>query len=173
MKLNRLIRALAFVATVSLFSSCTMKYSFSGASISPESKTFSVAYFQNLAPLVVPSLSNTFTEALKDRFLNQTRLDYIRSNGDLSFEGQIVGYSIDPVAITGNDKASQNRLTITVRVKFTNKQNPELSFTDYKEFKQFKDFPSNVSVVSVQNELIKDVTNQLIDAIFNASVANW
>ena len=171
MKLSRLIRALAFVATVSLFSSCTMKYSFSGASISPESKTFSVGYFQNLAPLVVPSLSNTFTEALKDRFLNQTKLDYIRSNGDLSFEGQIIGYSIDPVAITGNDKASQNRLTITVKVKFTNKQNPELNFD--KEFKQFKDFPSNVSVVSVQNDLIKDVTNQLIDAIFNASVANW
>lgn len=173
MKLNRLIRALAFVATVSLFSSCSMKYSLSGASISPDSKTFSVGYFQNLAPLVVPSLSNTFTEALKDRFLNQTRLNYVRSNGDLAFEGQIVGYSIDPVAITGNDKASQNRLTITVRVKFTNKQNPELSFTDYKEFKQFKDFPSSVSIVSVQNELIKDVTNQLIDAIFNASVANW
>ena len=172
MKLNRLIRALAFVVTVSLFSSCTMKYSFSGASISPDSKTFSVGYFQNLAPLVVPSLSNTFTEALKDRFLTQTRLDYVRSNGDLSFEGQIIGYSIDPVAITGNDKASQNRLTITVRVKFTNKQNPELGF-DYKEFKQFKDFPSSVSVVSVQNDLIKDVTNQLIDAIFNASVANW
>lgn len=171
MKLNRLIRALAFVATVSLFSSCTMKYSFSGASISPDSKTFSVGYFQNLAPLVVPSLSNTFTEALKDRFLNQTKLDYIRSNGDLSFEGQIIGYSVDPVAITGNDKASQNRLTITVKVKFTNKQNPELNFD--KEFKQFKDFPSNVSVVSVQNDLIKDVTNQLIDAIFNASVANW
>lgn len=171
MKLNRLFRALAFVATVSLFSSCTMKYSFSGASISPDSKTFSVGYFQNLAPLVVPSLSNTFTEALKDRLLNQTKLDYIRSNGDLSFEGQIIGYSIDPVAITGNDKASQNRLTITVKVKFTNKQNPELNFD--KEFKQFKDFPSNVSVVSVQNDLIKDVTNQLIDAIFNASVANW
>jgi hypothetical protein len=148
-----------------------MKYSFSGASISPDSKTFSVGYFQNLAPLVVPSLSNTFTEALKDRLLNQTKLDYIRSNGDLSFEGQIIGYSIDPVAITGNDKASQNRLTITVKVKFTNKQNPELNFD--KEFKQFKDFPSNVSVVSVQNDLIKDVTNQLIDAIFNASVANW
>jgi hypothetical protein len=171
MKLNRLIRALAFVATVSLFSSCTMKYSFSGASISPDSKTFSVGYFQNLAPLVVPSLSNTFTEALKDRFLNQTKLDYIRSSGDLSFEGQITGYSIDPVAITGNDRASQNRLTITVKVKFTNKQNPELNFD--KEFKQFKDFPSNVSIVSVQNDLIKDVSTQLIDAIFNASVANW
>lgn len=172
MKLKKLIRAFAFVATVSLFSSCTMKYSFSGASISPDSKTFSVGYFQNLASLVVPSLSNSFTEALKERFLNQTRLDYVRSNGDLAFEGQIVGYSIDPVAITGNDRASQNRLTITVRVKFTNKQNPELSF-DYKEFKQFKDFPSNVSVASVQNELIKDVTTMLIDAIFNASVANW
>jgi hypothetical protein len=171
MKLSKFIRALAFVATVSLLSSCTMKYSFSGASISPDSKTFSVGYFQNLAPLVVPSLSNTFTEALKDRFLNQTKLDYVRSNGDLAFEGQIIGYSIDPVAITGNDKASQNRLTITVKVKFTNKQNPELNFD--REFKQFKDFPSNASVVSVQNDLIKDVTNQLIDAIFNASVANW
>jgi hypothetical protein len=171
MKLNTLVRSLAFVVTISLFSSCSPKYSFSGASISPDSKTFSVGYFQNLAPLVVPSLSNSFTEALKDRFLNQTKLDNLRSNGDLSFEGQITGYSIDPVAITGNDRASQNRLTITVKVKFTNKQNPEFNFD--KEFKQFKDFPSNVSIISVQNELLKDVTTLLVDAIFNASVANW
>lgn len=171
MNLKKLFRVVALIATVSLFSSCTMKYSFSGASISPESKTFSVGYFQNLAPLVVPSLSNSFTEALKERFINQTKLDYVRSNGDLSFEGHIVGYSIDPVAITGNDRASQNRLTITVKVKFTNKQNPEFNFD--KEFKQYKDFPSNVSIASVQNELIKDVTTQLVDAIFNASVANW
>lgn len=171
MKLNTLIRSLAFVVTISIFSSCSPKYSFSGASISPDSKTFSVGYFQNLAPLVVPSLSNSFTEALKDRFLNQTKLDNVRSNGDLTFEGQIIGYSIDPVAITGNDRASQNRLTITVKVKFTNKQNPEFNFD--KEFKQFKDFPSNVSIISVQNELLKDVTTLLVDAIFNASVANW
>jgi len=171
MKLNTLIRSLAFVVTISIFSSCSPKYSFSGASISPDSKTFSVGYFQNLAPLVVPSLSNSFTEALKDRFLNQTKLDNVRSNGDLSFEGQIIGYSIDPVAITGNDRASQNRLTITVKVKFTNKQNPEFNFD--KEFKQFKDFPSNVSIISGQNELLKDVTTLLVDAIFNASVANW
>lgn len=169
--MNTLVRSLAFVVTISLFSSCSPKYSFSGASISPDSKTFSVGYFQNLAPLVVPSLSNSFTEALKDRFLNQTKLDNLRSNGDLSFEGQITGYSIDPVAITGNDRASQNRLTITVKVKFTNKQNPEFNFD--KEFKQFKDFPSNVSIISVQNELLKDVTTLLVDAIFNASVANW
>jgi hypothetical protein len=162
----------AFIAIVSLFSGCSIKYSFSGASISPESKTFSIAYFQNLAPLVQPSLSNNFTEALKDRFLNQTKLTLTNNgNADLAFEGQIVGYSIDPVAITGNDRASQNRLTITVKVKFTNKQNPEFNFD--KEFKQYKDFPSTTSLVSVQSGLDKEVTDLLVDAIFNASVANW
>ena len=171
MRIKTLVKAVLLVAIASCISSCVPKYSFSGASISPDSKTFSVGYFQNLAPLVVPSLSNTFTEALKDRFLNQTKLDNVRSNGDLSFEGQIVGYSIEPVAITGNDRASQNRLTITVKVKFNNKQNPEFNFD--KEFKQFKDFPSSASIASVQNELIKEVTDLLVESIFNASVANW
>lgn len=171
MKLNSLLKTLALVSVFSIFSSCSIKYSFSGASISPESKTFSVNYFQNLAPLVVPSLSNTFTEALKDRFINQTKLNYVNNNADLSFEGQIVGYSIEPVAITGGDKASQNRLTITVKVKFTNKQNPEFNFD--KEFKQYKDFPSSTNLASVQSALNKEITDLLVDAIFNASVANW
>ena len=171
MELKWLYRSIVLALVVGSISACSIKYSFSGASISPESKTFSVDYFQNLAPLVVPSLSNTFTEALRDRFLNQTKLDYVRSNGDLAFEGQIVGYTIEPIAITGNDQASQSRLTITVKVKFTNKQNPEFNFD--KEFRQYKDFPSTASISSVQNALIKEVSDLLVDAIFNASVANW
>lgn len=159
------------IASTSLLSSCAIKYSFSGASISPESKTFSVGYIQNLAPLVVTNLSNNFTEALKQRFLNQTKLSMVNGNADLMFEGQITGYSIDPVALTGNDKASQNRITITVKIKFTNKQNPEFNFD--KEFKQYKDFPSTASITSVQNQLNTEISEMLVDAIFNASVANW
>lgn len=171
MRLDTLLKTLVLVFVFSTFSSCSIKYSFSGASISPESKTFSVGYFQNLAPLVVPSLSNTFTEALKERFINQTKLNFVNNNADLSFEGQIVGYSVEPVALTGNDKASQNRLTITVKVKFLNKQNPEFNFD--KEFKQYKDFSSTTNLASVQSALNKEITDLLIDAIFNASVANW
>lgn len=95
----------------------------------------------------------------------------VNGNADLMFEGQITGYSIDPVALTGNDKASQNRITITVKIKFTNKQNPEFNFD--KEFKQYKDFPSTASITSVQNQLNTEISEMLVDAIFNASVANW
>lgn len=171
MKFSWIHKSIALGLIVLSMAGCSIKYSFSGASISPESKTFSVDYFQNLAPLVVPSLSNTFTEALRDRFMRQTKLDYVQSDGDLAFEGQIVGYAIEPIAITANDQASQNRLTITVKVKFTNKQSPEFNFE--KEFRQYKDFPSSSDITSVQATLIEGVTELLVDAIFNASVANW
>lgn len=171
MKFSWIHKSIALGLIVLSVIGCSIKYSFSGASISPESKTFSVDYFQNLAPLVVPSLSNTFTEALRDRFMRQTKLDYVRDDGDLAFEGQITGYSIEPIAITSNDQASQNRLTITVKVKFTNKQSPEFNFE--KEFRQYVDFSSSLDISSIQQSKINEVTDLLIDAIFNESVANW
>ena len=103
-----------------MFSSCGM-YSFTGASIPPEAKTVSVALFPNQADLVQPILSQTFTEALRDRFVSQTSLTLVPRNGDLALEGEITGYTTEPVAISGSQQAAQIRLKITVNVRFTNK----------------------------------------------------
>ena len=110
---------LFLIALVS--SSCRMSYSFTGASIPIEAKTISIDYFPNQASLVVPSLSQTLTEALRNRFITQTPLQLIRRNGDLNIEGSIISYITQPVAIQGTEQAALNRLTISVRVKFTNK----------------------------------------------------
>ena len=103
-----------------LFTGCGI-YTFSGASIPAEAKTVSVQYFPNNAQLVNPLLSNALTNALNDMFVNQTTLQSVAQNGDLALEGEITGYSTAPIAITGNQTAAMNRLTVTVNVRFTNK----------------------------------------------------
>src|SRR5690606_35536111 len=110
--------ALFLLLTVSTNLSCGI-YSFTGASIPAELQTVTVDIFENNAPLVVPYLSQDFTEALKNRIRNQSRLSMVRTDGDATFEGRITGYSINPTAVQGNDRAGLNRLTITVSVKYT------------------------------------------------------
>lgn len=152
-------------------SGCKVKYSFTGASISPDVKTVSIDYFQNLSSLVNPALSSTFTEALKERFITQTSLNTVRDNGDLQFSGQITGYSTSPLAIQGNELAAKIRLTISVRVKFENIKDKTHNFD--KTFTQYDDYLSSVDFPSVEAELVKSITAKLIDEIFNNSVANW
>lgn len=152
-------------------SSCRVSYSFSGASISPSVKTLTILNFPNNAPLVVPALSSTFTNALKDYFTTQTSLVLVDRGGDLTIEGAITVYDPgSPIAIQGNETAAKNRMTITVRVKFTNrtneKQNFETSFSRYTDY--------NVQPLPpIQDQLIKDVTDQLVIDIFNKAVVNW
>ena len=152
--------------------SCRMSYSFTGASISPDVKTVSIQYFANNASLVVPTLSRVFTDALKDYFTSQTNLILVDRNGDLNLEGAITGYSIQPIAIQGNETAAMNRMTITVTVNFTNKKNEKQNFEN-KSFSRYEDYPSNPGLVKVQDQLIKDINDALIQDIFNQSVVNW
>ncbi len=156
---------------VAVSASCSLKYSFSGASISPDAKTFSVAFFPNMAPLVNPTLSASFTEAMKLKFITGTRLSQTDEDGDLSFEGEITGYHVAPQAITAGEVAALNRLTITVHVKFVNKIDPSQNFD--KSFSQFEDYDSQKDLASVEAGLVEAVTQKLIEDIFNASVANW
>lgn len=133
-------------------------------------------FFENKAPLVVPSLSQTFTEALKGKILRSTPLDLLRPIGDVNFEGTITQYNVAPVAIaSGGDQnrgqANQTRLTITVQVKFTNTKDDKLSFD--QSFSRFADFPKNQSLASVQSQLIQSITDELIDDIFNRAFSNW
>ncbi len=153
--------------------SCKVGYSFSGASIAPDVKSVSIKTFQNVAPLAQPTLSQTFTESLKDIFLTQTNLTLVEKGGDLQFEGKITGYSVAPVAIQGNQvsTASLNRLTITVQVKFVNTKDVNQNFE--QSFSRFADFDASRNLASVENELTKDINSQLSQDIFNRAVTNW
>jgi len=160
-----------FLLLLVSISGCRIGYSFSGASISPEMKTISVQFFANQAPLFQPTLSTTFTESLKDKMTSQTSLELVNATGDLNFEGEITGYSSNPVAIQQNETASLNRLTIAVPVKFTNAKNPKLSFD--RTFSQYTDYESTKTLSSAENELIPIVVDKLVEDIFNAALTNW
>ena len=146
-------------------------YSFSGASIPPEAKTISVAYFPNYAQLVNPMLSNDFSTALRDAMMNQTPLDMVEEGGDLAFEGEITDYKTTPVAITASQTAAMNRLTITVKVRFSNR------FDETKDFEQsfshYEDYPSDQDLNAVQDNLTPVIIEALVEDIFNKALVNW
>ena len=163
-KIAVLMLALAFVCQ-----GCGI-YSFSGASIPAEAKTVSVDYFPNHAQLVNPLLSNNLTNALRDAMTNQTTLDMVESGGDLSFEGEITDYKTSPVAITGQT-AAMNRLTITVKVRFSNRIDETKDFE--QTFSRYEDYPSNQELISVQESLTATIVEQLVEDIFNKALVNW
>ena len=147
-------------------------YSLSGASIPVEMKTTSVQFFENTSALVVPYLSQQFTEALKERIRNQSRLSIVRTEADANFEGRITDYTIRPVAIQGNDRAGLNRVTVTVTVKYSNVQNPELNFE--QSFQAFQEFSLNQGPIQTQEQkLLALIIRQLTEDIFNKAFANW
>lgn len=159
-----------FSATL-LFQSCGV-YTFSGASIPEEMKTISVQFFENNAILVVPYLSSQFTEALKERIRNQSRLSIERGEADANFEGRITDYTVRPVAIQGNERAGLTRITVTVNVKYTNSLKPELSFEE--SFSASQEFSLNQGPLeSQQQKLITLINRQLSELIFNKAFANW
>ena len=145
-------------------------YSFSGASIPAEAKTVSVDYFPNHAQLVNPMLSNNLTNALRDAMTNQTTLDMVESGGDLAFEGEITDYRTTPVAITGQT-AAMNRLTISVKVRFTNRIDDTKDFE--QSFSRYEDYPSDQELTSVQESLTSSIIEQLVEDIFNKALVNW
>ena len=155
----------------SITTSCRMSYSFTGASISPNVKTVAIAYVPNNASLVVSTLSRTFTDALRNYFTSQTNLVLVDRNGDLNVDGTITQYVVVPVAIQGNETAAMNRLTIAVSVKFTNKTDPKQNWET--SFSRYQDYSSSYNLSSVQDGLIIDITDQLVQDIFNKAVVNW
>lgn len=162
-------KSFALVLAVLLCQSCGT-YTLSGASIPEEMKTISIQFFENNSALVIPYLSSQFTEALKERVRNQSRLTIERSDADANFEGRISDYSIRPSAIQGNERAGLNRLTITVSVKYTNALKPELSFEE--SFQAFQEFAGPLTP-SKEQELINLINRQLTELIFNRAFANW
>jgi len=150
---------------------CKISYSFSGASISPEVKNFSVQYFQNRASLVQPGLSQTLTNALIDKCRSQTNLKYTTGIGDANFEGEITDYNTRPYTVAADARAASNRFTISVRVKFTNIIDPDLSFD--KTFSRYEDYDSNLDLSSVESELSEKIIEAIVEDIFNQAFVNW
>lgn len=148
-----------------------ISYSFTGASIPPEAKTISIQYIDNNASLVVPTLSESLTNALKDRFTGQTSLELVNRNGDLQIEGSITDYRVNPQGVTGNEVAALNRLTIEVKIKFTNTIEPDKNYET--TFSRYEDFNSSQDLSSVQDGLIETINEMLVDDIFNKAVVNW
>lgn len=157
------------VCTSCLLQSCS--YSFTGASISPSVKSISVSYLPNNALLVEPTLSRKLTEAIRDKFTSQSNLSLVGSNGDLNIEGEISGYTTEPVAITGDQQAALQRLKVTVNIRFTNKQDPTQDFET--SFSRFADYNAQQQLSTVQNALIEVINEELAQDIFNKAVVNW
>lgn len=169
--------AAAIFATTILsltFAGCGYKvtYNLSGGSIPPEAKTFSVAYFPNNAPMVAPSLSNTLTEALRDKFSRQTRLAQVDEGGDFAFEGEITNYTSTTSSVSSGDYALQNRLTITVKVNFQNAVDQTLSFNN-KSFSSYADYDASQLLIDVQDQLIEEIVEDLVNDIYMAAAGNW
>lgn len=154
---------------------CKISYTMSGASISPEVKSVFIDYFRNRAKVINPTLSQAFTEAMKDKFVNETGLTLNTDNGDLEFSGEITGYDVRPLSIqksdTGRDFASMNRLTITVKVIFVNNKDHDQDFNT--TFSAYYDWDSSKTINQVENDAVQEINTQLIEDIFNKSVANW
>lgn len=162
---------LALIATLPLLQSCGI-YSFTGTSIQPDVKTVTVNYFEYLAPKVNPSLSNMLTEAMQEKFIKLTKLELVDIDGDLEIIGAVTGYDVKATAITANEQAAQNRLTVTVKIEFINRKYPEESIEN-KSFSAYQDFDATQSLDAVEATLCEDIVEQLCEDIFNGTVANW
>lgn len=146
-------------------------YSFTGADTG-DAKTYQVNYFQNNAVLIEPGLERDFTNALADLIQNQTNLSLVSSNGDLVYEGEITEYRISPTTATANNTAAQNRLTISVNVRFYNKKKDDEDFE--RKFSFYYDYNGSAQLVgSTKTTAFEEIFERITQDVFNASLANW
>ena len=161
----------ALVSATFLVQSCGI-YSFTGTSIQSDVKTVTINYFEYTAPKVNPSLSNMMTEGLQDKFTRLTKLEQVDMDGDLEIVGAITGYDVKATAISAKEQATQNRLTVNVKVTFLNRKYPEDDFED-KGFSAYADFDTSQSLDAVEAGLCEEIVEKICDDIFNATVAKW
>ncbi|MBN2767057.1 MAG: LptE family protein [Paludibacteraceae bacterium] len=152
--------------------SCTISYKFNGASIDyTKTRSISIADFPNTAELVHPPFSQEFSEKLRDTYTKQTRLQVLKKGGDMHLEGEITGYVLTPMAISADTYASQTKLTVTIKVRFSNNKNPNDDFE--KSYSAYQTFDSNLMLNDVQDELLKTMIDEITDNIYNDTVAKW
>jgi len=170
--LKNLNGTLFLIGMMLLVASCSISYKFNGSNIDyTKIKTISISDFPNNAELVYPPLSQEFSEALRDAYSKQTRLQSVKKGGDLHLEGEIVGYQLTPMAISADSYASKTKITLTLKVRFTNSKNPEDDFD--KTYSAFQSFDSTLMLNDVQDQLIKQMISDIVDNIYNDTVAKW
>ncbi|MEY2924481.1 MAG: hypothetical protein RLZZ337_1029 [Bacteroidota bacterium] len=169
MKLSKIAFAISLFFLPSL-GGCGF-YSFSGTSISPEVKTFSVSFFENRASIVSPLLSQTVTEGLKQKFISETNLSIVNDDGDFSFSGAITSFVIAPVSAQNSDNAQLNRLSITLQVKLVSAKDPKSEFE--QSFTNFQDFDANTNFSAVETALVQEISDMLVQQVFNKAAINW
>ena len=169
--MRKAIIVFVLAAAAALVSACGI-YSFSGTSIQPDVKSITIDFFEYKALRVNPSLSNDLTEALRTQFRKMTKLEQVDMDGDLEISGEITGYDVKATAVTADEVAAQNRLTITVKINFQNRKYPEDDFEN-KNFSAYEDYDSTLSLDAVESSLCEQIITKLIDDIFNATVAQW
>ena len=165
-------RILMLIAIILLCNACTISYKFNGASIDySKVKTISVADFTNNAALVYPTLAVNLTDGIKDLYQRQTRLEQVRRGGNLELEGEITGYQLTPMAVSADSYAAETKLTITIKVRFTNNVAPEESFE--KTYSAYQTFDASQMLSDVQDELCSTMITEIAEQIYNDTVAKW
>lgn len=171
LKMKKIVYTVFIIIAGIVFQQCGI-YSFTGTNIHQDVNTVQIDYFPNNAILVEPGLSQKFTQDFQDLFLRQTNLDLVPSGGDLLYEGEISGYKINPMTATAQQTAAQNRLTITVTVRFYNSIVPEDDFE--QQFSHYFDYDANVQLSgSALEDAFTEIIERIAQDIFNASVAKW
>ena len=155
-----------------LLASCTISYKFNGTVIDySKVKSIAITDFTNHAAMVYAPLAVNFNEQLKDKYTRQTRLELVDRNGDLELEGEITGYDIAPQSITSSAVAAETRLTIRVKVRYTNNTNHDEDFE--KTYSAYRNFDSSLLITDVQDQLIEEIAEEICNSIYNDTVANW
>lgn len=169
--MGRLYSWMLILGMLVALGSCKVNYSFTGADIPIEAETVSIRTFQTESAQADPLFAQQFTESFKDVILQQSRLQVVQREGDLQFDGSIVGYETAPGAITGNETAALNRFTVTVRVRYVNPYDRDRSFE--RSFSQFVDYNATQDFRAVEAQLLTEITPLLTQAIFDAAFSNW
>ena len=163
-------RFVSILALAALAVSCGI-YSFTGTSIQADVNTITIPYVEYKALRVNPSLSNDLTEALQEKFRKLTRLEQVDVDGDLELVCEVTGYEVSATAVTADEQAAQNRLTVTVKIEFSNKKYPEDDVS--KTFSAYEDFDATLSLDAVESSLCETIIEKIVEDIFNATVAQW
>lgn len=163
-------RLVVILASALWVASCGI-YSFTGTSIQPDVKTITIPYVEYKALRVNPSLAGDLTEALQEKFRKLTRLEQVDQDGDLELVTEVTGYDIKTAAVTADEQAAQNRLTVNVKITFTNHKYPEDDVS--QSFSAYEDFDATMSLDAVESGLCESIIEKLVEDIFNATVAQW
>lgn len=164
-------RLICMFAAATVLCACSVSYSFSGTSIQPDVNTITINYIEYRALRVNPSLSNELTEAIRNQFRRMTRLEQVDRDGDMEISGEITGYDVSAAAVTANEVAARNKLTVTVKISFSDKKHPEEDFD--KSFTAYAEYDSTNTLDAVEGALCQEIIDKLVEDIFNASVAQW